>query len=235
LRDAEHRLRQQAEELGSAPNSKQYTCRGELCRPSLTPWPCLRRCHQNYAPPLSRISLRGMHLMGHFWRQRSSTPTIQKYAKAPLRFVLQTTSGCSCLRCLEIEAGRVMAVAEVDHEVIGAAESQCTGRDIKLPLDHGQKRRQITGLFLTEVIAHFNRERQHPDQRSCHLVVDQLNEITVSLCLVSGVRVYAAGLWGFSLPICSRCADRMRTTGSDRRHRSSPCSWRSLERVAACL
>src|SRR5215204_2877213 len=69
---------------------------------------------------------------------------------------------------------RNAAGAVVDDKVIGTPESECAGGEIKLPLDRGQGRRQIAGLFLTEVVAHFDREWQHLDQRSGRVVVDQL-------------------------------------------------------------
>jgi hypothetical protein len=69
---------------------------------------------------------------------------------------------------------RNAAVTIVNDKMIGAPESQCTGREIELPLDRGHGRGQMAGLFLTQVVAHFDCERQHLDQRSGRFVVDQL-------------------------------------------------------------
>src|SRR5829696_3969498 len=51
---------------------------------------------------------------------------------------------------------RDAAGAVVDDEVIGTPKSQCPGREIKWSLEGGQGRRQIAGLFLTEVVTHFD-------------------------------------------------------------------------------
>ena len=69
---------------------------------------------------------------------------------------------------------RDAAVAVVDDKVIGAPEPERPGREIELPLHGGQGRRQIACLLLTEVVAHLDGERQHLDQRSGRVVVDQL-------------------------------------------------------------
>src|SRR5205807_2598908 len=47
-------------------------------------------------------------------------------------------------------------------------------REMELPLYCWQRRRQIAGLFLAEMVARLDRERQHLDQRSGRIVVDQL-------------------------------------------------------------
>ena len=65
---------------------------------------------------------------------------------------------------LPVQAPTNAAVAVIDHKLIGAPESQCTGREIQLPHDRGQGRTQIAGLLLTEVVAHFDREWQHLDK-----------------------------------------------------------------------
>jgi hypothetical protein len=69
---------------------------------------------------------------------------------------------------------RNAAIAVVDDEVIGAPKSQRSRREMELPLYRWRRRRQIAGLFLTEMVAHLDRERQHLDQGSGRVVVDQL-------------------------------------------------------------
>src|SRR5918994_554234 len=80
----------------------------------------------------------------------------------------------SASRRVSPRGGRGPAVPVVDDEVIGAPESERPGREVELSLDRGQGRRQVAGLLLTEVVAHLDRERQHPDQRPGRVVVHQL-------------------------------------------------------------
>jgi hypothetical protein len=88
---------------------------------------------------------------------------------------------------------RDAAAAIVDDEVVGAPQPERPGREIELPLEAGQGQREIPGLFLTEVVAHLDGERQHPDQRSRRIVVHQLGidlaqseEIKMRSCAMAG-------------------------------------------------
>jgi hypothetical protein len=58
--------------------------------------------------------------------------------------------------------------------VIGTPQPERSGGEIELPLDRRQGGREITGLFLTEVVAHFDREWQHLEQCLRRVVVHQL-------------------------------------------------------------
>ena len=88
---------------------------------------------------------------------------------------------------------RNAAVAIIDHKVIGTPQSQCTGREIELPLDRGQRRRQIAGFFLTKVVAHFDRggsiwtsDRVALLSTSSAVTLPQPEEIRMRSCAIAG-------------------------------------------------
>src|SRR5215213_3300514 len=73
------------------------------------------------------------------------------------------------------DAGRWDATASiVDHEVVRAPQTQCPDREVLLPFYSGQRRGQLAGFLLTEMIAHGDRQGQHPHERSRGAVVGQL-------------------------------------------------------------
>src|SRR4051795_6845712 len=70
---------------------------------------------------------------------------------------------------------RDLTVAVVDDEVIRSPKPQRALREASLPRGFRQRCGQPAGLFLTQMIAHLDRDRQHPQKRSGCLIVSEFS------------------------------------------------------------
>src|SRR3954452_21045568 len=70
---------------------------------------------------------------------------------------------------------RDLTVAVVDDEVIRSPKPERALRKASLPRGFRQRCGEIPGLFLTQMIAHLDRDRQHPQKRSGCLIVSEFS------------------------------------------------------------
>lgn len=65
------------------------------------------------------------------------------------------------------------ATAIIDYEMIGTPQAERTDREVSLSCKLRQGGGQVSRLFLAEMVGHFDRQWQHPRQRSGGFVVGE--------------------------------------------------------------